>query len=237
MENILVIVLGHNKTKENKMTKTKLLFALAIATCALAASAGQASAFFHAASYPVKIHAQNKSLAETFVSGTATLACTTVHYYGTEIVTADSSQVKVQPQYVDGFNAGTASTCTAKDAGLEKEPKIKSGQCIFNFHQAKTAFTGQVSIECPAGETIVIETGILGCIIKVPKQLYLPGITYANQAGPPETIDVGAKIFPLKVELNEACKLGGLKEEAKYEGEAKAEAQTSAGVAVGLKAV
>jgi hypothetical protein len=205
----------------------------------LTVTAASASAFFHAEKYPVKLHAQNKAVAEKFKASTAVFSCTSAHYYGTAEVTADSSQAVVQPEYVDGVNSKSlTSTCKAEAFGISSKPKIKSGQCVYNFHQAKGALTGQVSVECPKGEEIVIESNLLGCIINVPTQLYLNGVTYVNQAGPPKTVDVQVKV-PVKVIYNGACKLGGLKElePVLYEGEAKAEAQNSAGTQINIEVI
>jgi hypothetical protein len=221
------------------MTRPRFLFILLAAACALATTAGPASAFFHAEKYPVKSHAQNKAAAEKFLAGTAKFSCTSAHYYGTAEQTADSSQAPSQPEYVDGVNSkNLTSTCKTEAFGISAKPKIKTGQCVYNLHQAKGALAGQVSVECPAGESIVFETNLLGCIVTVPTQLYLPGVTYVNQAGPPKTVDVQDKT-PIKVVYNAACKTAGLKEleAVLYEGEAKAEAQNSAGTQIGCEVI
>lgn len=205
------------------MSKTKILVTFAVAICALTASVAPASAFFHVKEYPVKIHGQNiPGVNEQITINGSILECETVHYYGDVQMTTDSSQVKVGPEYLK---------CTMKIAGGSATPMtVRANGCQYNFHQAKTATTGTVSVECPSGTTIELETKTLfgTCIIKIGTQRFLKGITYTNQVGPPKTILVKAVVPGIVIgAVSAICEAAGIKagSEVEYKGEAKFEAQ------------
>lgn len=155
------------------MTKTRSLLALTVAVCALTVVVAPASAFFHAASYPAKVHGQGGE--QKFKAGGGIFVCKGIHLFGETQVSQDSSQQKLAATYVG---------CTSEAFGFKGTATVVMHSCQYDFHQAKGATSGQVSVSCPAGQKIQLETGLLGCVIEVGQagNEFLKTVTYTNLA-------------------------------------------------------
>jgi hypothetical protein len=154
----------------------------------MALSAAPASAFFKASSgkYPVTISV-SKNEPQIFKIGVnLVLSCTTLAAEG--LLLGEGSQLTVAPRY---------SGCTAKLGGVETGGVVLgTNGCFYNYHQAKGATTGTLSIECPSGHSIELKLG-LGCLIKIPKtnNTNLGGIGFVNEgSGTTEEIKVEPKL-------------------------------------------
>jgi hypothetical protein len=191
----------------------------AIAVCALAVTAGSASATFHAASYPAKITAKNLTT-HTFTVGSAIVECTESNFFSTGAAAADSSQLKVLAVYKG-----------CKFTALNTAATVNMNGCSYNFHQAAGALEGPVSLECPTGSKIKIET--TGCEVFVgpTNNSNLKKVSYVNNAG--GTVEVKAEVAGISYTSNGglACAIGGIKEgkTSEYKGGAKAVGFTAAG--------
>jgi hypothetical protein len=104
---------------------------------------------------------------------------------------------------------------------IEGSVKINMQSCALGGHQAKGAFSGTISVECPPGETILFEAA-LGCVAKVGPggNQYLVGWKGENVAGTPNFVRETAEVSGVTVTVNSSCELAGVKgtKEAKYFG-------------------
>jgi hypothetical protein len=207
------------------MIKMKALLVVGLTACALATTVSSAFAKFHAAEYPVKVHAQNVGahVFETTKTG-ARLECQTVHFYGEQQIFADTEQIKMTAEYLK---------CEAVKP-FKATLTVNMDGCQYNFHQ-----NGTVTIECPKGQEIKVTTSI-GCSFTVGPQGPLSTITYTNQSTTPKTILVKAAVTGGTVTTSSGC-LGNINagEGFTYSGEAKTEAQKDTGTfeQVGIEVV
>jgi hypothetical protein len=204
------------------MTKTRVILAFAAAICAFALSTTSASAFFKAKTYPTQGKATNTNT-HVFNAG-ANVECTTATFVG--VINQESSQFSVSPTYsgckLEGFSTATVTT----------------EGCFYNFHQAKTATTGEASVVCQPQKQITIKS--LTCTIWVighpqesQKNQFLKLIKYTNITGTPNKVKVAAEVEGISFKSN-GC-LGIIATEAstgKYTGEALAESNNGADVEV-----
>jgi hypothetical protein len=118
----------------------------------LAATTTSASAFFKASSgkYPVTIFAHT-AIEQVFTAAGVPVKCEEATFEGSLL--GEGSQLTVRPSY---------SKCIAEGFKTTVHPN----GCVYNFHQAKGALEGQVSIECPSGKSIEFEVAS-GCTLKV----------------------------------------------------------------------
>jgi hypothetical protein len=200
------------------MSKGKFVIILMMATFVLATTAAPTSAFFKAETFPIKQHGVIKTgTSQITIVGAGTFECTDLRLFskgqqGRPITEAGSSQQKFAAAY---------SHCLTKAGGAEGEGKVNMNQCQYNFHQAKGALTGQISIECPPGAKIKFVTGVLGCEIEFGEagNTFLPGITYADVNSEKE-IEETTEVAGITEIANAGCEIGGIKsgKESKYEG-------------------
>ncbi len=173
------------------MTRGKILILLAMSTCAMALSAVPASAFFKASSgkYPVTISVV-KNATQKFEIATSSLITECTSVSAVSVLRGEGSQLTAAPSY---------SGCSAKLNGSGfGGVVVHPNGCIYNFHQAKGATTGTVSIECKGTNTIEFEAA-LGCILKVGNNSNLGTLTYTNiGSGTTEEVE----IKPVVININ-----------------------------------
>jgi hypothetical protein len=215
------------------MTKFKFISTLALSMCLMAASVTSASAFFHASEYPVKVIAKSTAAQLFKAQSNAVVECATGKFYSTGAGGADSSQLKITAIY---------EKCESKLAGGAGEPAtVNMNQCNYNFHQAKGASEGQVSIECPKGASIVVSTNA-GCTVKVGEATngFLKNTKFRNLGTSPNTVEVTPEVEGITDEVNFVCNIGGIKanKEGKYSGTSVTEGRkTTGGGQVGVEVI
>ncbi|HEY7960942.1 MAG TPA: hypothetical protein VID29_03380 [Solirubrobacteraceae bacterium] len=140
------------------MTRGKVLILLAMTACATALSVAPASAFFKASSgkYPVTISVSKNEVQKIKIGTSFELACSVIAMEGSLL--GEGSQLTVRPTY---------SGCSGLLSGTKFSLKLVTNGCLYNFHQAKGQTLGAMSIECPSGQTMALETNLLGCILKI----------------------------------------------------------------------
>jgi hypothetical protein len=185
------------------MSKTRVIVMFAVAICAFAVASVPASAFFAAKKYPQQDKTKATSMQVFTVNGVP-LECEEVK--APAVLNQESSQYSVKPEF---------SKCTATSSKLAAT--VTNEGCYFNFHQAKGVFTGTVSVVCqPQKQILITIPALSGCKIDVggypqvsQKNQFLPGITYANVAGPPKKVEIKAGV-PKITYTAEGCGLGGI---------------------------
>lgn len=205
--------------KRSAVTKLKIITALTASVCILTLMATSASAFFHAASYPVKIVAHSTGTQIFKFQTNAVLECNKSSLFGVEAAKGDSSQLRVALEYAE---------CETKLAGGSGEKAaISMNDCVFNLAQAKGAAEGSYGIECPGSQTIVVTTN-LGCTIKMAggtANSFLKKFVFTNKS---PNIEMKAQVEGITDEVNFVCNIGGIK--ANKEG-----TFTGSGLAEGFK--
>jgi hypothetical protein len=206
---------------------------LSTAISVIGMTATPALAKFHAASYPVKIHALSLE-AEKFASGAATVTCQVNHYFSTGQAGADSEQVKVKPLFLE---------CKTKPLiGNEAASTVTNpGGCVYNFHQEGAVKEGKapggVTLEGCASPGIEVVTNVGGCILFITNQGPLTGLTYTNkETAGVKHVDVKANVAGIKFTTNGSC-FGITSGTATYEGGALTLAENGSGGAVSIEVV
>jgi hypothetical protein len=160
----------------------RILVVLAAIACAVVTNVTPASAFFKASSgkYPVTISVTSNEVQKIAIEPNLVMECTGLTLTGS--LQREGSQLTVAPTY---------SGCTAKLNGSSFGGVVlKTNGCIYNFHQAKGATTGTLSLECPGSNSIQFEAA-LGCILKIGKNPNIGTVKYANiGSGTTEEIEV-----------------------------------------------
>ncbi|HEY7960941.1 MAG TPA: hypothetical protein VID29_03375 [Solirubrobacteraceae bacterium] len=194
------------------MTRGKILILLAMTACATALSVAPASAFFKASSgkYPVTITV-SKNEPQKFKIGTSVeLECSTIAVEGRLL--GEGSQLTVRPTY---------SGCSGIITGTKVSTvKVKTNECLYNFHQAKGEKVGSVSVECPGSNFIFIETNVLECDIKIFSSPNLKEVTFENEgSGTTEEVKVEPKVSGIAFESAKCAGIIPVKgNNATYEG-------------------
>lgn len=171
------------------MPKARYLFMLTLLVCMLGSSATSASAFFK-----VKAETQlkGKGGTQTFTAGSA-ITCTGVT--GATAFKApqlESSQITVHPEY------GKEAEGKCEIPGIGAATITTTG-CNYNFHQAKGATIGQVSIECQTGKSLEVKSAT--CTVSLTggqgrgqENQFLNSITYSNISKTPKSTEDKANL-------------------------------------------
>ncbi len=206
------------------MTRARILIALALAACALATTASGATAFFKASSgkYPVTITAKGAN--HVFTTGGLEVKCTEAEFQG--VGTGEGSQLTVRATY---------GTCTVTVLLSTHPATVEMDGCVYNFHQGKGEFKGDVTIECPPGQTIKIKVPFTGCLVTVGPQ-QVGKVKYENHgSGNTEGVIVTSEVTGIK-STNKSCLIEENTSNGEYKGAAESLGK-SAGVSEGLLVV
>ncbi len=165
--------------------KFKLFGVMAVAALALtavAASAAQAAPEFHVESAPATITGEQIGT-QVFTTTAGKVECSTATFKGSTAVTATTSQL-LAPTYSGCRAFGFLSA------------NVATNGCEYNFHLTAggvSPFPATVDIVCPAGKEITVTTSFSSCVIHVPAQTGLGGITITN-TGTKTTRDLDVKL-------------------------------------------
>jgi hypothetical protein len=209
------------------MKMARLLTVFALAACALATMSSTAFAKFlvllEGHKGPVKIHAQSTN--DLFEAGGGKFKCHENHYYGTSALEGDETDlITVSPEYTKcESEAGAAKSTNAK---------VEDNGCTYTFHQ----IAEDVSVLCPKGAHIKLNSGILSCRVLVGEEnnTELKKVEYVNKQEPeakPPDVEAIANISSGITFTSENC--AGVIEAsgntAKYKANALVQAQVDEG--------